>query len=403
MHNLGILYQYELKKLLKRKLVWVAGIIILLLSVTVIVGNLPGKYYVDGVAVDTHYNMMKTDREYARQLTGREIDQELLDEMYEAYRKVPLDAERYALTEEYQTYARPYSEIWAMICQIMSVVEIKDALYQDINENALYNRRMEWVEEHWSQVNLTEGEKAYWREQEQSLMKPFVFGYADGYWQLLSSGQPLAILLMLYAAICLSDFFSKEHTLRTDQALLSSRLGKKQLYWAKVMAGISFLAFYYVLVVLVTVVTAFGLYGADGANVMLQIAMPIYSGTLRAGTAILMMYMLLCPAILLTGIFVMMLSEVLHNGIAPLAIVSGVVMATVVLGGLGKHRILSQIYAYLPSNVLNVRCGFEAWLVPFFGKYLTLWQSAPIFWLIAAGIFLVIGKRFYQRYQVGGR
>lgn len=403
MYNFGILYQYELKKLLKRKLVWVAGIIILLLSVAVIVGNLPMKYYVDGAAVDTYYNMMKTDREYARQLTGRAIDQQLLDDMQEAYRNVPWNAERYTLTEEYQTYVRPYSDIWAMVCQIMSVVEIKDALSQEINENTLYNRRMEWIEDFWSQVNLTEGEKAYWREKEQSLTQPFVFGYADGYWKLLSSGQALSILLMLYAAICLSDFFSKEHTLRTDQALLSSRLGKKHLYWAKIMAGISFLAVYYVLMVMVTAMAAFGLYGSDGADVMLQISMPIYSGTLRAGDTILMMYVLLCPAVLLTGIFVMMLSEVLHNGIAPLAIVSAGAVASTVLGGSVQHRILTQIYSYLPSNLINVRCGFQPFLVPFFGRYLTLWQSAPIFWLIAAGIFLVVGKRSYQRYQVGGR
>lgn len=403
MHNMGILYRYELKKLLKRKLVWVTGIIILLLSVVVIVMDLTGNYYVNGVAVDTNYNMMRTSREYERQLTGRAVDQEMLDEMKEAYSKVPLDTEEYTLTEEYQTYARPYSTIFNSVSQVMKATQIRDVLSSDINEASLYDKRMEWIEAYWSEMNLTEGEKEYWLKKEKLLDKPFVYGYASGYWKLLANGQSISILLILYAAICLSDFFSKEHTLRTDQMILSSPLGKKQLYWAKVAAGLSFLMVYYGLTLMVVLMTAFGCYGSDGADVIVQIDIPIYSGILRAGTVIVIIYALLCPAMLLTGVFVMMLSETLNNGAAPLAIVSAAMIASIVTGGSGNYRILSQMYSYLPFNTLNGRCMFMPWLIPFFGSYLELWQSAPIFWLAAAGVFLLIGRRFYQRYQVGGR
>lgn len=403
MHNMGILYRYELKKLLKRKLVWVTGIIILLLSVVVIVMDLTGNYYVKGVAVDTNYNMMRTSREYERQLTGRKVDQEMLDEMKEAYSKVPPDAEEYTLTEEYQTYARPYSTIFNSVSQVMKATQIRDVLSSDINETSLYDKRMEWIEAYWSEMNLTEGEKEYWLKKEKLLDKPFVYGYASGYWKLLANGQSISILLILYAAICLSDFFSKEHTLRTDQMILSSRLGKKQLYWAKVAAGLSFLMVYYGLTLIVVLMTAFGCYGSDGADVIVQIDIPIYSGILRAGTVIVIIYALLCLAMLLTGVFVMMLSETLNNGAAPLVIVSAAMIASIVTGGAGNYRILSQMYSYLPFNTLNGRCMFMPWLIPFFGSYLELWQSAPLFWLAAAGVFLLIGRRFYQRYQVGGR
>lgn len=402
MHNMGILYRYELKKLLKRKLVWVTGIMILLMSVVVIVMDLTGNYYVNGVAVDTNYNMMRTSREYERQLTGRAVDQEMLDEMKEAYSKVPPDTEEYTLTEEYQTYARPYSTIFNSVSQVMKATQIRDVLSSDINETSLYDKRMEWIEAYWSEMNLTEGEKEYWLKKEKLLDKPFVYGYASGYWKLLANGQSISILLILYAAICLSDFFSKEHTLRTDQLNLSSRFGKKQLYWAKVAAGLSFLMVYYGLTLMVVLMTAFGCYGLDGADVIVQIDIPIYSGTLRAGTVIVIIYALLCLAMLLTGVFVMMLSETLHNGAAPLAIVSAAMIASIVTGGSGNYRILSQIYSYLPFNTLNGRCMFMPWLIPFFGSYLELWQSAPLFWLVAAGVFLLIGRRFYQRYQVGG-
>lgn len=403
MANMGILYRYELKKLLKRKLVWVTGIIILLLSVVVIVMDLTGNYYIDGVAVDTNYNMMKTSREYEKQLTGRAVDQEMLEEMKAAYSKVPMDVEDYTMTTEYQTYARPYSIIFNSVRQILKITQLKEVLSWDINETSLYDKRMEWIEAYWREMNLTEGEKAYWQEKEQLIQKPFVYEYAAGYWKLLADGQSLSILLILYAAICLSDYFSKEHTLRTDQMILSSRLGKKQLYWVKIMAGLSFLAVYYLLALFVVAMTVFGCYGLEGADAMMQIDVPIYSGTLRVGAVTFIMYALLCLAVLLTGIFVMMLSEVLHNGIVPLAIVSAAAMASIVIGGSENYRILSQIYAYLPFNTLNGRCMFMPYLVPLFGKYLELWQSAPIFWIVAAGVFLLIGRWFYQRYQVSGR
>ena len=66
-----------------------------------------GSHYVDNEKADSKYHIFLADREYNRQLSGREIDQALLEEMSDAYDRIPSSAERYTLTEEYQKYASP--------------------------------------------------------------------------------------------------------------------------------------------------------------------------------------------------------------------------------------------------------------------------------------------------------
>lgn len=107
MNNFGTLFNYEIKKLLKRKILWITLLICLIITGFSVVGSLTGTYYVDGVKADTHYNMFFTDLAYQKALDGREIGQTLLEEMSRAYGMIPPTAERYTTTEEYQKYARP--------------------------------------------------------------------------------------------------------------------------------------------------------------------------------------------------------------------------------------------------------------------------------------------------------
>ena len=48
MKQFGMLYRYELKKILKKKLVWVTFFLCMAISATAILADLTGSYYVDG-------------------------------------------------------------------------------------------------------------------------------------------------------------------------------------------------------------------------------------------------------------------------------------------------------------------------------------------------------------------
>ena len=403
MNNFGVLYRYEIKKLIRRKIVWVAGAIILALALLSITADVTGKYYVDGEVYDTHYHLMVTDREYNRKISGREINQELMEEMQAAYRKVPTDALRYSLTDEYQTYARPYSQIYQIVRKVMGFSDLEDICAWEVDEAAFYNAFSENNEAAYISGFLTEGEKAYWRKKEEALKKPFVFGYAEGYWKLISSAQTISVMLLLFCAICLSDIFTREHTLRTDQLLLSSRFGKRQVYLAKAAAGMSFVLISTFVMAIIVVFTSLGIYGMDGFSVMIQIAVAGYPLQLKAGIVVIMMYALMILSALLTAAFVIMLSELFCSSTATLAAVSGIILIPLFVRAPSQLRILAQIWGYLPGRLLNTDTIMGVRLLPFFGSYLTMWQATPLIYILLGALFLYFGMCAYQKYQVSGR
>ncbi|MCM1388007.1 MAG: ABC transporter permease subunit [Bacillus sp. (in: Bacteria)] len=406
MNNFGVLYRYEMKKLMRRKIVWIAGAVIFALSLMSVTSDVSGKYYVDGVVYDSHYHLMEMDREYARKLNGRAINLELIEEMQAAYAKVPTEEARYSLTDEYQTYARSYSQIFQIVRKVMrfsNISDIVDICAWEADEAAFYDAVAEIREAAYTGVFLTEGEKAYWRKKAEAVSKPFVFAYADGYWKLISSAQTISFMMLLFCTICLSDMFTKEHVLRTDQLLLSSRFGKRRLYFAKVAAGMSFTLISTFGMAVIIILTALGIYGADGFGVAIQINVVDYPLKLSAGTAVIMMYALMILAALLTAAFVMMLSEFFGNAAATLATVFGVSLIPFFVGIPAQFRVVAQLWDYLPGGLLNADRIMGLRLLPLFGGYLTIWQAVPLLYILLGTLFICLGMRAYRNYQVSGR
>lgn len=402
MRNLRTLYLFEWKKILQRKLTWITFVSMLLVVVLSVSGNILGSYYVDGEKVDTHYNMMKTDRAYERALTGRAVDRELLSKIQEAYAKIPAEADRYSITEEYQIYARPYSAIFNFVRQASGITQ--EELYGwQADEEEFYAARQEKVEKDWDYWYLTDAEKTFWKEKEKALQVPFVFAYKEGYAMLIKVAYTVSILLLLLIGICLTGVFTDEHTRRTDQLLLSGRLGKKELFRAKMLAGMSFAAVCSLVFFAVTAICSFVIYGADGFDTALQFVYPVYSGTLSVGEAVLILYGLLLIVSVTVSAFVMMLSELLHNNIGTLAVLLGIILLPMFVSIPAQYRGVSQLFCWLPGELASVWSAFDVRLVKFFGTFLTAWQAAPVLYLILAGVFCLIGGRVYRRYQVSGR
>lgn len=402
MQNFRTLYGYELRKILRRKMVWAATILLLLTALVSSFAYTFGDYVVDGKVIDSNYNQFLIDREYERALNGRAIDQTLLDEVTEGYGKIPKNADRYTLTEEYQTYARPYSAVFQFV-RWMSSLTTSETMAWEMDYKEMYERHEAALEKDWSENRLTEAEKEYWREKEASLPHPQIFFYDEGYEQLLDMLYALAIPVFLYMTICLSGVFAEEHSRRTDQLLLCSRYGNRPLYYAKILAGLSFAAVSAALFSVILIGISLAVYGADGFFAAVQLLKPDYSGHLSAGEAVLIGYAVLTAACTLTAGIVMLLSELLRSSVGTLALVSAGIIATMFLKVPDQYRVLGQIWDYIPSNftavwnILNVR------LIPVFGKLFQSWQVVPVLYLLLTAAAAGVGKVAYSRYQVKGR
>lgn len=111
---------------------------------------------------------------------------------------------------------------------------------------------------------------------------------------------------------------------------------------------------------------------------------------------------LLC-AVVVTGIFVMVLSELLHSGTATLAVSAGLLLLSMIGNVPKQYRALAQIWNWLPWSYLSPIHVFGNYTVSVFGHYFTPWQAVPVIYLAAGVIIVLIGKPVYQRFQVSGR
>ena len=83
------LFLYEYQKILHKKIVWISTLLCLIALVFSVCSPLLGTYYIDGKRISTNYQAYQTDKAYAAALNGRALDQELLEEAVNAYRKIP--------------------------------------------------------------------------------------------------------------------------------------------------------------------------------------------------------------------------------------------------------------------------------------------------------------------------
>lgn len=402
MRDLGTLYQYELKKIVKRKLLWITLLICVLCTAVTVVSGLLGTYYVDGEAVDTHYHMYQVDRAYRENLSGRVIGQALLQEMADGYGRIPFEAERYTLTEEYQTYARPYSDIFNLV-RSWTNLSASQAMSWEPDEGALYAARLQKLEDEWQSQRLSDGEKAFWLEKERQIEIPLTYYYHEGYEILLDSFLSMGVLMLLFVAIGLSSVFSDEHTRRTDQLMLSSVNGKHAVYWAKILAGVTVSISSAALIAVLAVGLCLGVYGTEGFYAAFQLYALMYSYPLTLGQACLIAYGILILTSVFAGVFVMVLSELLRSNIATLAVCTGFVIAGGLIAIPEEYRAVSQLWDYLPMTFLASWNIFDTCPITVLGHCFVSWQLVPVCYLVGAALLTLMGKRIYQRYQVSGR
>lgn len=406
MNNFGILYRYEMKKILSRKLTWIVFLVCAFCIVMFTTADLTGKYYVDGEVVDTHYHMFQVDQGYLRALSGRVLDQGLLEEMSEAYRRIPVSEERYTLTEEYQTYARPYSEIFHLVRLWTQQSGIDEIRAWEPDEEELYASRIKNMEKEWQALLLSDVEKAFWREKEAQTETPVTFLYSEGYCKILANGfNTISVLVLLFVCICTASVFTEEHTRRTDQLILSGAKGKNMVYWAKIAAGTSVSAGCAMVLSVLTFGLIFAIYGAEGFQASLRLSAYMWASscTLTIGQACLVAYGILVITAAFVSVIVLVLSEVLRNNIATLAVCVGMIIAGMLVKIPYQYRVLSQLWDWLPLRFLNADNTFDIRMFPVFGHCFVSFQIVPVIYILTGVAAAIVGKVVYRNYQVSGR
>ena len=390
MFNFGELVKMEYRKLFQRKLVWITIAVLTAGCIFAGISGLLGKYYINGEQVDTHANMLRTDTAYARRLSGQAVDDALIGRMQEAYGKVPQDAQLYVATSEYQTYARPYSEIHNF------VLRIAENRWDTVTSGELYDLRRAAVEQGWTKMFLTAAEKTYLSGLEDQLTVPFTYRYDDGYTNYLSLLYMVAVLMLLGVAVCVPQIFSEEYSRRTDSLIASSPLGKKPLYLAKIVTGLTFSLGLALLLAAVTAVSVFSVYGPDGFSAAIQLDYPTLSWKLTVGEAALLLTGIFLLSSLLFGAVAMLLSLAFRNTAPAMALLLAYLLVTGIFNIPDEYRIAGQLWSYFPVNSCNLTNAFSQRLLQLGDTFLAGWQVTCLLYPVVTVIFLLIS---YHRYR----
>ena len=310
MNWLGRLYFYEIKKIMCRKMVWIVGIIMVLLCVFVSISDLISTSYGEG---NNGYERTEIIKQYARNLSGRNIDDDLLQEMQDSYREEMKDEK-----------VREYLPIYLFVQDITG----NDDLSQELDADELYLERQKSIDQNRADQMLTEKEIEFWKEKELQIEIPITYEYTDGWSNLWVYVSTINFMLLLMLAICFSNVFSMEHSRKTDAIILCSQYGRKQLYIAKILAGVTFALVASIVLFGTTAISSLVVYGIDGFNAALQSAFPMSSWTTSIGESILILFFTLLVVSVLNSIVIMFLSELLKNSVVVMAVPVGIMLLT---------------------------------------------------------------------------
>lgn len=426
MRNLWTLYVYELKKICKRKIVWIAVTIMFLMIVFMATGDTFTTMHTVAIGEETftvsglEYQAYR--KENAERLNGQPIDDKLLEEVKAAYQRIHVtsyEEETYGHSsmssmtamesifedenpidrEELVKKREQYKEIYQYVYAVMGDYET----IHTINETILYDKRFDKIQNNWTSQKLTEGERAFWMEREAAIDKPLIYGYAAGWERILEEFLSLNVILILTISICLSNTFAEEHLRKTDQLILCSKYGKKLHYYAKIAAGVTFGMCCGALFLAFDILLALLVYGAGGFDAAVQVYAPICSWKLTMGQAVFMMGAVYLVAAMFLSIFTMFLSEAINNSVAVMGLMTGGMMVSLLVGVPYRFRTLSQVYELLPTVLLRVWQLWDNRLVNVLGVYFTNFQIAPIIYMILSAVLIIWGNYLYKNYQVSGR
>lgn len=398
MKNFWTLVRFECKKIVSRKITWIAFGAVFIIMLAFGFYRSIVSHEVNGVRITAREEEMQAKAE-EKKLAGRLVNDEFLEDMFVAM----------ANEEMAKPYVNAYNEIARYLCGTAlsrgTVAGVKEELGIAPEKELIYAARRLQIEESFANQYLTEGEKEYWcdvLETEESV--PWEYDYFQGVHFVWVAAYTAIVLIALMLAVCLANLFADEHQKKTDQLVLCSRNGRKVLCMAKITAGMLFTIVSTGLVLLATAVPQLITFGADGWHAPIQLIAPTSMVQMTFGEMILYIYALAIIASILYCSIILCCSELFRNStVAVMAVIVVLVLVPMMVIVPYEYRVLSQLFDLNPINVLAFWSATDFRLVPFFGTYLTVYQVAPVLYVGLAVIFLLLCYRAYARYQVSGR
>ena len=209
----------------------------------------------------------------------------------------------------------------------------------------------------------------------------------------------MVVMQIIFVAVAVPAIFAEEHFRKVNHINFCCKYGKKTLYAAKITAGVTLSLGGTICLVLACAIPVLILYGFHGLNTQIQMIYPACSHSLTIGQVLGIQLLILLTAAVLESAFAMFCAEKLKSSTGTMAVMVGILLASVVVDIPDQFRMASQLWLGIPSNALAIWNLLDCRLIPLFGKYFTQMQLLPIIYVALAALLAVGGYRGYRRYQ----
>ncbi len=356
MINFGTLYYYEIKKLLKRPLLW--AVLFLLTAAAFAVSfddTILVKVRRAGITLPDWEELSFREWALRAHRNGIALNETPMDDSFfrDMGAALPDTDDREISLWCYENDS-PYSTFFDTMCGNYP---------HDISSAEFYSLRREQVEKLWDNWELTDGEKAYWARKEGQLSQPYVYREPWPGITVWLEGLPhLLILFVLAAAVCLCPVFSEDQRLRVDRLVFTGRESRLPLGLAKLSAGFTAGVLTGAVLIAGNLAGAFAAWGSDGLNAPFQMADLTFSNSFCIGDVILCQALMMILFCAVCSAFTMVVSAFTHSAVAALAIPF---LAFFFLFGIrtpnGRCAVLFPQYAIGRFGILELRvnrlCG----------------------------------------------
>ena len=400
MRSFFSLVWFEYKKIFKRK-----SAVIALVLVTAAVAFSPlaiffGTAYIDGESYESHYQAMVKDRTYAMALSGREIDETLIEETKDAYSKIPA-AERYGVTPEYQEYARPYSEIFRIMSMSNNLNLEELGTFNRDDMLTFYKVRHEQIAADIQAGAISNTAKDTLIKLDTEIKTPFIFAYIGGFDSLIGGIYTIGVVCAFALAICLAPVFAGEYSTGADQLILSSKLGKSKVISAKLFTSIFLSVKFFVILVLFSVITCMFVYGYDGASAPIQLIMPFLVYPLSILESVIIFTVCTFFGTLLIAALTLLLSSKFKSPFGVIIIISVLIFVPMMLSVPETTVWLYNLFSLLPTSMMSVWAVFSHVPYDFFGLIVMPYIFLPIFAILASIAMLPLTRKSFRHHQIG--
>lgn len=418
MKSLGILFGYEMKKLWKRPMTWIA--VLVFSTGFVYYAPIPLYHFdftysvtlADGRTISREVTAAEQDRiaiEAPRLLSGQVIDEAFFQRALDALSGTVDSTELGQITTPNNDFVITGPDAYFYLVDptyygAYHLLSVKDSYLHRLD---MFRENMEHP---WGNY-LTEEEICYWERVEEQIQQPFIYEPTDAPNRLFDVLGTMGIFIPVLVALCVCDLFSQERRARTYSQIFTSRQGRKCLFLAKILAGgvTSMLAA--VIAVGAVVISSLIRYGAWGwgaaiqlCRYMLSCSFPItaWQGILIQ-TGMILVYALLC------GALISVVSLWSGSGVAALAVGAALVGGQMllvqmqsVLDAFLRLPFVTEALNYLPMGLVSAAALTAKPLKYFFGLPLNLIQAGVLVYLAIVAALSEVCWLGWRRKAVSG-